>query len=323
MSKPAPNKSVGLTIALVCAALWGASFPLGGVLAGKLDPVVLAIARYAIATLGFVVLFMFSKKHTLKKIQNKKDGFLLAAAGVSAQAVFFYFTILAYEYTSSGEIGVINGMAPFLTMLAVFVIDKIKPSAPKVFAVVLSLIGAGVIAYDPSNKIQGLNLGHLFALFGVLGFVTYNYILGKFGSDLNSRYDTFSSCFYQFGAATVALLFVGLVTGADFASASVLVENGKHIATILSLGLLCSGIAYALWEVATLKTQDAVITTMALNVLPLFAMIVAYFLLGELMTLQKLAGVVTVVIALCIYTVGDRFTKKAVIEPVVDEKAAA
>lgn len=197
MSKMAPNKSLGLTLALVCAALWGASFPLGGVLAGKLDPVVLAIARYAIATLCFVTLFMFSKKHTLKKIQSKKDFVLLAAAGVSAQAVFFYFTILAYEYTSSGEIGVINGMAPFLTMLAVFVIDKIKPTAPKVFAVVLSLIGAGVIAYDPSNKIQGLNLGHLFALCGVLGFVTYNYILGKFGSDLNSRYDLYSSSFYQ------------------------------------------------------------------------------------------------------------------------------
>ncbi|GAL08902.1 metabolite transporter (DMT) superfamily [Photobacterium aphoticum] len=184
MSKTAPNKSLGLTLALVCAALWGASFPLGGVLAGKLDPVVLAIARYAIATLCFVAVFMFSKKHTLKKIQSKKDAILLMAAGISAQAVFFYFTILAYEYTSSGEIGVINGMAPFLTMAAVFVIDKIKPTAPKVFAVVLSLIGAAVIAYDPSNKIQGLNLGHLFALCGVLGFVTYNYILGKFGSDL-------------------------------------------------------------------------------------------------------------------------------------------
>ncbi|MBA5761978.1 DMT family transporter [Vibrio sp. 404] len=312
MSKTAPNKSLGLSLALICAALWGASFPLGGVLAGKLDPVVLAIARYAIATLGFVVLFAFSKKHTLKKIQSKKDAVLLMTAGIAAQAVFFYFTILAYEFTSSGEIGVINGMAPFLTMLAVFVIDKIKPSAPKVFAVVLSLVGAAVIAYDPSNKIQGLNLGHLFALCGVLGFVTYNYILGKFGSDLNSRYDTFSSCFYQFAAATVALLVVGLVTGADFGSAVVLVENGKHIATILSLGMLCSGIAYAVWEVATLKTQDAVITTMALNVLPLFAMIVAYFLLGEVMTMQKLAGVVTVVIALCIYTAGDRFMKKPV-----------
>ena len=83
--------------------------------------------------------------------------------------------------------------------------------------------------------------------------------------------------------------------------------------SILALGLVCSGVAYALWEVATLKTQDAVITTMALNVLPLFAMIVAYFLLGEVMTMQKFAGVVTVVIALCIYTVGDKFTKKEVL----------
>ena len=317
MNKTASNKSIGLTIALVCAALWGASFPLGGVLAGKLDPVVLAIARYAIATLGFVVLFAFSKKHTLKKIQSKKDAFLLMSAGISAQAVFFYFTILAYEFTSSGEIGVINGMAPFLTMAAVFIIDKIKPSAPKVFAVVLSLLGAGIIAYDPSNKIQGINLGHLFALCGVIGFVTYNYILGKFGSDLNSRYDTFSSCFYQFAAATITLLVVGVVTGADFGSAVVLVENTKNITSILALGLLCSGIAYALWEVATLKTQDAVITTMALNVLPLFAMIVAYFLLGETMTLQKLGGVVTVVIALCIYTVADKFNKKIVIQEAI------
>lgn len=309
-----PNKSLGLTIALFCAALWGASFPLGGVLAGKLDPIVLAIARYAIATLGFVVLFIFSKKHTLKKIQSKKDAILLMSAGISAQAVFFYFTILAYEYTSSGEIGVINGMAPFLAMAAVFIIDKVKPTAPKVFAVVLSLIGAGVIAYDPSNKIQGLNLGHLFSLLGVFGFVTYNYILGKFGADLNSRYDTFSSCFYQFGSATLALLILALVTGADFSSVSVLVESPKHIVSILALGLLCSGIAYALWEVATLKTQDAVITTMALNVLPLFAMIVAYFLLGETITLQKLTGVVTVVVALCIYTVGDNFVKKPVLQ---------
>ncbi|MGR5237142.1 DMT family transporter [Vibrio alfacsensis] len=321
MSTIAPNKKLGLTLALVCAALWGASFPLGGVLAGKLDPVVLAISRYAIATMCFVSLFIFSRKHTLKKIQSIKDGILLAAAGVSAQAVFFYFTILAYEYTSSGEIGVINGMAPFLTMAAVFVIDKIKPTAPKVFAVVLSLIGAAVIAYDPSNKIQGLNLGHLFALCGVLGFVTYNYILGKFGSDLNSRYDVFSSSFYQFAAATIALVFVGLVTGADFGTAEVLVANGKHIASILALGLLCSGIAYAIWELATLKTQDAVITTMALNVLPLFAMIVAYFLLGETITLQKLAGVVTVVIALCIYTAGDKLKfgkKKAVLTPAAE-----
>ncbi|CAH0533217.1 hypothetical protein VST7929_01081 [Vibrio stylophorae] len=318
MSKAAPNKTLGLTLALVCAALWGASFPLGGVLAGKLDPVVLAISRYAIATLGFVVLFLVSKKHTLKPIQSAKDAMLLMAAGISAQAVFFYFTILAYDYTSSGEIGVINGMAPFLTMLAVFVIDKIKPSAIKVGAVVLSLAGAGIIAYDPSNKIQGLNLGHLFALCGVLGFVTYNYILGKFGSDLNERYDAFSSNFYQFASATAALVILGLITGADFSSASVLVENNKHIFSILALGLVCSGIAYAIWEIATLKTQDAVITTMALNVLPLFAMIVAYFLLGETVTLQKLAGVVTVVIALCIYTMGDN-KKKAV----AAEKAAA
>lgn len=309
-TQAAPNKTMGLMLALFCAALWGASFPLGGVLAGKLDPVVLAISRYAIATLGFVFLFLVSKNHTLKMIQSKKDALLLVTAGISAQAVFFYFTILAYEYTSSGEIGVINGMAPFLAMAAVFILDKIKPSAPKVFAVVLSLVGAGVIAYDPTNKIQGLNLGHLFALFGVLGFVTYNYILGKFGSDLSSRYDTFSSCFYQFGAATLALLVLGIVTGADFSSATVLVENPTHIGAILALGLVCSGVAYAIWEIATLKTQDAVITTMALNVLPLFAMIVAYFLLGEVVTLQKLAGVVTVVVALCIYTVGDTIVAK-------------
>ncbi|GAL08903.1 hypothetical protein JCM19237_743 [Photobacterium aphoticum] len=58
---------------------------------------------------------------------------------------------------------------------------------------------------------------------------------------------------------------------------------------------------------------------MALNVLPLFAMIVAYFLLGETITLQKLAGVVTVVIALCIYTGGDKLMKK---KPVAEAAAA-
>ena len=36
---------------------------------------------------------------------------------------------------------------------------------------------------------------------------------------------------------------------------------------------------------------------------PLFSMIVAFSLLGDMFTLQKLLGVVTVVIALTIYTV--------------------
>ena len=60
---------------------------------------------------------------------------------------------------------------------------------------------------------------------------------------------------------------------------------------------------------------------MALNILPLFAMIVAYFLLGETITLQKLAGVVTVVIALCIYTLGDKIkfgNKAATQQPVAE-----
>lgn len=304
------DKVVGLSIALLCAALWGASFPLGGVLAGKLDPVVLAIARYTIATLGFATLFMLSPKHSLKPLQSKRDALLLATAGISAQAVFFYFTILAYEFTSSGEIGVINGMAPFLAMLAVFILDKVKPPMIKIGAVILSLIGAGVIAYDPTNKIQGINMGHMFAMLGVLGFVTYNYILGKFGSDLGSRYDTFSSMFYQFAAAALSLTVLGVCIGSDFSSASVLVENYYHTGSILALGLVCSGIAYALWEVATKYTKDAVITTMALNVLPLFSMIVAYFMLGETFTVQKMIGIATVVLALCVYTAGDKQAEK-------------
>ena len=284
---------IGTLVAVLCAIIWGSSFVFSAVLADKMPPVVFAIIRYGLASVGLAVVFAFSKKKTWLTL---KDAPAMAISGIIAQAVFFYTSLLALEYISASEVGVINGMIPIFTLLISVLVYRKIPTAIQTVGVVLSFVGAYFIASDPGNKFQGLNIGHFYMSIGVIGFVVSTFINKRLGD----RYDGLSSMMYQFMFATVALVLVLLVQGTDFSQAAIILDNGYYLFCALALGLVCSGAAYVMYYYA-LQAAGVERANMVQNLIPLSAYVLSIFMLGELVTLQKTAGIFLVIISLFIF----------------------
>ncbi|WP_108650637.1 DMT family transporter [Dongshaea marina] len=283
----------GLLMAIFCAVVWGASFPFSAVLADKMDPVIFAIVRYTLATLGLAIVFMFTKNRCWLRL---KDIPLMAISGIAAQAIFFYTSLLALKYISASEVGVINGMIPIFTLLVSIPIYRKIPTTIQFFAVILSFFGAFCIAFDPSNKFSGLNIGHLYMLIGVMGFIISCFINKKFAD----RYDGLSTMLYQFLFATIALLLVLPFGHQSLSQVWIAFGNGYYIFCTLMLGLVCSGLAYVLYF-NSLKLAGVNRANMVQNLIPLSAFLLSIFMLGESFTLQKTFGVFLVIVSLFLF----------------------
>lgn len=302
------SETTGLLLSMVCAIIWGASYPISAVLAGKIDPIVFSIARYGLAAVGLAIIFLLQKKKSWLQIKDIPN---MAIAGVLGQAVLFYTTLLALEYISAAEVGVINGMISILTVLICIPIYRTMPTATQIIAVTISFLGAFCIAFDPSNKFTGINLGHLYALLGVLSIIASGFINKKFAD----RYDGVSSMFYQFMFATAALVIVMVVQGRDITQVSIIFKNGYYLSIVLILGLICSAFAYVIYFQA-LKLTGVQRANMAQNVLPLSAFTLAIFMVDEQITTQKVIGIVLVVSSLFLFdmkwdTIKIRFAKRS------------
>ncbi len=283
----------GVLLATLCAIIWGSSFVFSAVLSDKMDPVVFAIIRYGLASIGLAVIFAFSKK---KIWLNLKDAPVMAISGIIAQAVFFYTSLLALQYISASEVGVINGMIPIFTLLVSVVVYRRLPTPIQAIAVALSFSGAYFIASDPGNKFQGLNVGHLYMVIGVLGFVVSTFINKRLGD----RYDGLSTMMYQFIFATLALLAVMFAQGTDFSQAAIILDSGYYLFCTLALGLVCSAAAYVMYFYS-LQMAGVERANMVQNLIPLSAYVLSIFMLGESVTLQKTMGILLVIVSLFIF----------------------
>ncbi len=283
----------GVLVAILCAIIWGSSYVFSAVLSDKIDPVVFAIIRYGLASLGLIVVFAFSKK---KVWLNIKDAPIMAVSGIIAQAVFFYTSLLALRYISASEVGVINGMIPIFTLLVSIVVFRKIPTAIQTVGVALSFIGAYCIASDPGNKFSGINIGHAYMVIGVMGFVISTFINKRLGD----RYDGLSSMMYQFMFATAALVMVMFAQGTDFSQAAIIFDNGYYLFCALALGFLCSGAAYVMYFYS-LQAAGVERANMVQNLIPLSAYVLSIFMLGESVTLQKSMGILLVIVSLFIF----------------------
>ncbi|PSW18090.1 EamA/RhaT family transporter [Photobacterium sanctipauli] len=310
------QEKTGLVLAIMCAIMWGASFPFSGVLAGKIDPVVFAIARYSLATLGLGIVFFFFTKD--RKWLQVKDIPLMAISGIAAQAMFFYTSLLALNYISASEVGVINGMIPIFTVLVSIPLYRKLPTLIQTIAVMISFVGAFFIAFDPTNQYSGLNIGHMYMVIGVMGFIVSCFINKNFAD----RYDGLSTMLYQFLFATISLVILAAFKGSDLTEMSIVFASGMNLFSVLMLGLVCSGLAYVMYFKSLVLT-GVTRANMVQNLIPLSAFVLSIFLLDEAVTMQKIIGLVLVIGALILFDMDINVIKRKLGLASSPEKEAA
>jgi len=277
---------------------WAFAFPLIKIGLEELSPINLTIMRLFVVCFVFLVLLILQPKK-LSKLQKKDipSLFLLGFLGV----VVYHLALNYGElYVSAGAASLIIATIPlFVVILAVLFISE-KITLNVMLGIVMSL-GGVVIISTFGNKDIALEIQYLSGAIAVLvaALVGAGYTVA--GKKLLQRYSPLSLTVYAFLIGSLGLI--------PFISPSLFEEVMQMSAVgwgaVLFLAFFPTVVSYTLWYVA-LEIKQASEISVYLYFMPVLSTIIAYFLLGEKITLLFVLGGALVIVGLYIVNLSKR-----------------
>ena len=260
----------------------------GAFIAGKFS-----IAEFPVYSLTFfrfliaaVVLFLIMWKKgedlTLEKADIPRI-ILLSLLGMVGYHVFFF---TALKYTSSVNTSLIAATNPIMTTIMASLFLKERFPKKAVGGILISFLGVAMIVTNGSIDViknMNFNIGDIYMLLAVLAFSLYFIVL----KGIVGRVAPIKLTSYVFLFCVILLIPM------------VIYENPMSFlpkttwtgwSSLIYMSIFASVIAYLIQQVSVKRIGPAK-TSLYVNLVPLFSMIMAYFILGEVITLPKvLAG---------------------------------
>jgi drug/metabolite transporter (DMT)-like permease len=270
------------------AVFWGGTFIAGRVVAEDVGPFAASFLRFAIASifLLFITLKIEGKIPILKKAQIIPI-ILLGMTGVFAYNVFFFKGLKIIE---AGRASLIIANNPiFITLFASYFFKE-KLNTIKVTGIIISVIGAIIVIskgnfYDLLNGSVGRGEFYIFCC--VLTWVTYTLIGKAIMKDLSP----FIPVFYSSVVGAVALFVPAYFEG--------MMEDLVHYSTedwfgIFYLGFFGTVLGFV-WYYQGIKIIGPMKAGQFINFVPISAVLLSFFILGEPITLSLFVGAIFVI----------------------------
>ncbi len=270
------------------AVFWGGTFIAGRVVAKDVGPFAASFLRFAIASvfLLFITWRVDGKLPAIKKAQIIPI-ILLGMTGVFAYNVLFFKGLKIIE---AGRASLIIANNPiFITLFAsYFFKEKLNPI--KITGIIISVIGA-IIVISRGNFIELLNgnvgWGEFYIFCCVLTWVAYTLIGKAIMTDLSPLV----SVSYSSAVGAVALFVPAYFEG--------MMRDLVHYSTgdwfgIFYLGFFGTVLGFV-WYYQGIKIIGPMKASQFINFVPISAVLLAFFMLGESITLSLLVGTIFVI----------------------------
>ncbi|ALS79181.1 DMT family transporter [Planococcus kocurii] len=273
MEKPAIHPYIPIMIGVFSVAL-SAIF----VKMTSADSGVTAFYRMLFSVLIMSPVFFLKYTHEIKKL-SKRDWVFASIAGVFLS---FHF-ILWFEslnYTSVASSTVLVTLQPLFAFAGTYFFFKEKVSIKTLIAGAIAIAGSVLIGYG-DFKVSGSALyGDLLAL--VACALITAYLL--FGQDVRKRLSLVTYTFVVYGVSTITLFFYIVFKGESF---------GPYPASewmwFLLLAIIPNLLGHTLFNWA-LKWVSTNVISIAILFEPIGAAILAYFILGEYLSVSQIVG---------------------------------
>jgi len=284
---------------ILTAILWGGTFIAGRVVAKDVGPFSAAFFRFFIASI-FLVLFTYKIEGRLPVLQKRQiiPVFLLGMTGVFLYNVFFFKGL---KIIHAGRAAVIIAGNPIFITLCSAYFFKEKLSPIKVIGIILSVTGAVIVISKGSFTeivTGGVGWGEIFIFGCVFSWVAYSLI----GKAVMDRLSPLAAVSYSSVIGTVFLFFPAFFEGA--------VQNFRHYylvdwAGMFYLGFFGTVIGFV-WYYEGIKKIGPMKASLFINFVPISAVVMAFFILDEPITLSLFIG--TLLVCSGVYLTNKRFT---------------
>lgn len=269
-------------IFLTLALLWGGSFFFIEVLVKHLPPLTIVTLRVGLAA---ITLWMIILARGYEIPKTRKAWKALFIVGFLNNALPFSLIVWGQTHISSGLSSILNATTPFFTVLvAGFLLSDEKITTNKILGVLIGIIGA-VILIGP-KALQGVS-GSVLGQVAVLGAAFSYALAGVFAR----RFKTLgiSPLMVATGQVTTAALMLMPLTLIIDKPWTLTIPPLPIIGAMLGLAFLSTVIAYILYFrlIASAGATNAALVTF---VIPIFAILLGVFILGENFTGLQAAG---------------------------------
>jgi drug/metabolite transporter (DMT)-like permease len=299
------NKKVWLTYGMLIAATatWGSAFIAGKFAVQSFEPATVAFLRFfGAAILLFPLMWIMEKN---RKKPTLKDYGLFIVLGLTGIALYNIFFFLASKHAPVIKSSIFIASNPVLIVLLSGLFLKEKISKNNIVGMVIALTGVTFIITD----------GHLLSLFQ-LGFEPIDWVLvgaviswalySVVGKVVLKKYSAVESTTYAVAFGTLFLLPFALfeTTWYDVQLASfttwIAIAHMSVFVTVVSFVMYYYGI----------KEIGAAKASIFINVMPLSAVVMATFFLGETFTWAHGVGAALVLSGVYVGTNSKLFKRK-------------
>ena len=255
-------------------SLWGGTFIAGRALATTITPASAAFLRFSIATIALAFFtYLIDGKLSFPPRKQWPGLLLLGLTGVFSYNVLFFTGL---QYIEAGRASLIIALNPLvITIFATLFLHE-PLSLRQFFGVILSLTGA---AYVISNGSPGLLLSGSFgrgelAILGCVGsWAAYSLI----GRTVLSTLSPLAAVFYSSLIGTLLLLWPAQQEGLFQKIPAISLPEW---AMLFFLGFFATALGFSLYYRA-IKKIGPTRTGVFINLVPLFSIILSWFILGE------------------------------------------
>ncbi|WP_437615000.1 DMT family transporter [Erwinia sp. V71] len=284
---------------LLLAALWGGSFLLMRIAAPAFGAINVAFLRVFIAFITLAAILALLKSPF--RFNGKLASSLLL--GVINSGIPFFMYCIAARWLPAGYSAILNATTPLMGALIGVTCFAERLTARKWLGVVLGLAGIALLTtVGESHADDAVFAGVLACLvatgcYGLAGFLTRRWITQRGG--LDARTVAFGS---QAGAALFLLPFF---IGSAMTSPHIHWQQADIWFSVLLLGSLCTAAAYILYFrlIADIGPLRSLTVTF---LIPPFALLWGYLVLGETITTGFIAGALVVCCAVWLVISPDK-----------------
>lgn len=273
---------------LLTAFFWGGTFIAGRQVAETVGPFSAAFLRFAVASL-FLLAYTWKVEGKIPIIKRSQiiPALLLGMTGVFAYNVFFFKGLRLIE---AGRAAAIIANNPVFIAIFSALFFKEKLNWIRSTGILISVTGAVVVisrGHLQNIWAGGFGWGELFIFCSVLSWVSFSLI----GKKIMSNLSPLVSVFYASTIGAVALFPPALMEG-------ILIDVNNYTTldwiSFVYLGFFGTVLGF-LWYYQGIKMIGPTRAGLFINFVPVSAIILAYFILGEPITVSLFAGTILVV----------------------------
>lgn len=256
----------------------------------EIPPYSIAFFRFLIACP--VIVAITYRLEGMKSLKiNKNEILTFSILGLLGVTLMQAIQVYALKFTSAINSSIlINFNVPFIAIFAmIFLGESINKKTA--FGIFISFIGAIIIVINGSlSGFQSINIGDILIVLTGIFWAAYS-VAGKKAMEQRTPLSMTSFSFF-FGAV---FLFPMAFFESKFSFIGNVTELG--IGSVLYLSLLCSVFAYICWN-RSIKCEKASNVAMFLYFVPVVTAIMAWFLLGEVITIFTVIGGALVILGI-------------------------